>query len=195
MMTTRIEVWRILFWCLYLIVAIEAKSCVPIAECSPIYDLIRQIQSNQIPRYSTRPELIQRIRRLKCGTDPTNWESPQVWCQVTVSQQESFITRGALDTLGRALEDCEGSLRLSVIDPVRGALIFEMDAQRVNILSRWSNDLTPKFVTRFQVIGNCCWQLFEKSWQRGQSQILIPGFVGSPLFVPHSLRVTECPEE
>lgn len=190
-----IRILNVLVLCLCFTIGIHAKSCVPIAECPPINDLILQIQSNQIPRYTTRPELIQRIRNLQCDPDPSNWENPKVWCQPDVNQQDFYTSRGALDTHGRAIEDCQGSLQLSVIDPVRGALIFELETQRVNILSRWNRDLTPEFLTRFQVIGNCCWQLFQKSWQRGQSQILIPGFMGSPLFVPQSLRVSECPEE
>eukprot|EP00095_Tigriopus_kingsejongensis_P007100 maker-scaffold130_size324016-snap-gene-1.13 protein:Tk07100 transcript:maker-scaffold130_size324016-snap-gene-1.13-mRNA-1 annotation:"a2 protein" len=86
-------------------------------------------------------------------------------------------------------------LKISALSPSQGMINLDVESPRVNILDRWGGKaFDPSDVTGVEVEGNCCWSLFPKTWQRGETQILIPGYIGAPHFVPKSMKTSVTPQ-
>ena len=110
----------------------------------------------------------------------------------------SFSFPGAFALVSNSIDSeshCMGSLTIAHEDDFRNVNYLNLEGHRTDYpnLKRGFPIVRRNAISHIEIIGNCCWELYEGRKYRGQKQILSPG--GNliyPDFQPVSIKKMEC---
>ncbi|XP_040579703.1 uncharacterized protein [Lepeophtheirus salmonis] len=175
-----------------------SRNCTQLQDCGPVDWLLKNRQS--VP--SSVGNISELLRNINCGY---NENGPKVYCSDEISEfddefdeiyddydeeasgdydynNSSQLRGGVIDGLSMDGSTCQGSAV---------CYILKTDSFYVSKVHRRRRSISGS-VFRVEVVGNCCWEAYERKRFRGKFESYKPGFDTYPEILVKSIRKVHC---